>query len=170
MNKIKTKTKTKTEDSTDKKNQRIIIKKTIQDFLNLMGEPKAEVKVVFENSAFKIDIKVNDSGFLIGNQGETLTALQLLLSLMVYKKTGAWQKLVLDIDGWLEKRKESLEKMALNTAQKVKFSGQSTTMPYFSSFERRIIHLALVDHSDVVTESVGEGRERRLVIKPRENK
>lgn len=147
-----------------------IIKEISDQLLQLLGEEKAKVEVVFEDPAFKINIKVGEPGFLIGNQGETLTALQLLLSLIVYKKTGVWQKLVIDAAGWLTQRKEALEKMALNTAQKVKFSGQETIMPYFSSFERRIIHLALAEHPDVVTESIGEGKERRLVIKPKKEK
>lgn len=146
-------------------NEQTVIKKTVLEILKLMGENKAEVKVSLEDSAFKIDIKIAEPGFLIGNQGETLTALQLVLSLMIYKKTGVWQKLVLDVGGWLEQRKEALEKMALNTAQKVKFSGEPAVLPYFSSFERRIIHLTLADHPDVITESAGEGKERRLVIK-----
>jgi spoIIIJ-associated protein len=161
----KLKTKTQNPKSTNNKN---IIEETTLELLKLMGEAKAKIAVSFDEPAFTINIQVDEPGFLIGNQGETLTALQLLLSLMVYKKTGAWQKLVIDVAGWLAQRKEALEKMALNTAQKVKFSEQEAIMPYFSSFERRIIHLALAKHPDVVTESIGEGKERRLVIKPKQ--
>ncbi len=164
----KTKTKPKPIAKSPKpKDYQAVIEEITLELLKLMGEAKAKVTVSFDEPAFTINIQVDDPEFLIGNQGETLTAMQLLLSLMVYKKTGAWQKLVIDAAGWLAQRKEALEKMALNTAQKVKFSNQEAVMTYFSSFERRIIHLALAEHPDVVTESIGEGKERRLVVKPK---
>ena len=67
-----------------------------------------------------------------------------------------------------ERRKESLERMALSAAQRIKFSGESQSLPAMSSAERRIVHLALVDDQEVETESEGEGMSRRVVVKPKE--
>jgi spoIIIJ-associated protein len=144
-----------------------IIKESSTKLLKLMGLEKAKINLSQKEETIKIDIDYPDPGILIGNQGETISALQLILSLMVYKKTGQWQRLLVNVADYLEKRTESLEKMALNAAQRVKFSSRETVMPYLNSAERRIIHLILADNADVITESAGEGRERRLIVKPK---
>lgn len=144
------------------------IKELTEELIKLLGVEKTEIKVVAEEDNARIQIDCPDPGILIGGRGETISSLQLILSLTVYKKLGYWQKLVVNINDYLEKRGESLKQMALNASQRVKFSGEPAVMPYLNSAERRLIHLALVDDVDVVTESVGEGRERRLVIKPKE--
>jgi len=143
------------------------IKKLTIKLLKLMGMEKAKLNLSQKEERVKIEIDYPEPGILIGNRGETIASLQLILSLIVYKKLGYWQRLLVNIGDYLEKRTESLEKLALNMAQRVKFSGHEVVMPLLNSAERRTIHLALANNPDVVTESVGEGRERRLVVKPR---
>ena len=114
-----------------------------------------------------INVQVEDQGILIGYHGETINSLQLLLSLMVYRKLGKWQPLLIDIGDYRKEREEKLTSLALNTAQKVKFSQSPVVLSGLKAFERRVVHLALEDHSDVYTDSQGEEPARELVIYPK---
>ena len=144
------------------------VQETAEELLKLLKvEAKVGVTEDKENEAVKVQIETEEPGILIGHHGEALNALQLILGLIISKKLEEWQRIIVNVGDYREKRQEELKNLALNTAQKVKFSGQATTIPGFSSFERRIVHLALADHPDVVTESEGEGGYRRLVVKPR---
>ena len=84
-----------------------------------------------------------DQGLLIGRNGEGIYALQHILRLMAYRRFGQWTLLVLNIGGFLEERQQTLEKIANNLAQKVKFSNTVQELTSFNSAERRIIHMAL---------------------------
>ncbi len=108
-----------------------------------------------------------DTGMLIGHRGDTISALQLLLGLILYKQTGAWTRLIVDIGDYRAKRTASLEKLAQDTAQRVKFSNEPIALFNLNPFERRAIHIYLEGHPDVATESDGEGRNRHLIIKPK---
>lgn len=144
------------------------IKKIAQELLELMGFKEIKLKLsVDENNVFHLDIDCEEPGILIGHHGETIFSLQFIISLLVYKKLGNWQRTIVNIGDWREKRTEALKKMALNATQRVKFSSEEVALPYLNAGERRIIHLYLADHPDVATESIGEGEERRLVIKPK---
>lgn len=145
-----------------------IIKETAEELLKLLKvEMRVEVSQDKENEAVKVQIDAPEPGVLIGFHGQNLNALQLILGLIVNKKLGEWQRLIVNVGDYREKRAEQLKDLALNTAQKVKFSGQVASIPNLTSFERRIVHLALADHPDVATESEGEGGYRRLIVKPK---
>lgn len=149
------------------------IKKLIQtlaeEILTLMEieSPKVSLEED-ENNVFHLGIETKDSGVLIGYHGENIYALQLILGLIVYQKTGQWQRIVVDIGDWRQKREEQLKRMALAAAQKVKFSGESVAMPFLNAAERRIVHLTLSENPDVTTKSEGEARDRRLIIAPKQ--
>jgi len=158
-------------EKTEDKNPEILIKELAKKLLLLMGFKKTEIKIFpEEGERLRLEIDLPQPGILIGNRGETLASLQLLLSIMTYKKLGRWQGLTVDAAGYLEKRKEELKELAFNAAQKVKFSGQEAVLPALNSAERRVVHLALADDPEVKTESETRDRERRLVIKPRVKK
>ena len=143
------------------------IKKLTLEFLQKLGQ-EAEV-VVEENKkdeTVKVKIKTDDPTRLIGFHGRTLSSFQLILGLMVYRLLEKWQRVVVDVNGYREKQNERLRQMALNTAQRVKFSGQPEALPPMSPFERRIVHLALAEFSGVQTDSEGEGDRRHVVINP----
>ncbi len=144
------------------------IKKTTAKLLQLLEieKPKISLKED-EDGVFHLAIETKDSGILIGYHGENIYALQLILGLVVYKKLGQWQRIVVDVGDWREKREEQLRRMALAAAQRVKFSGESVVMPHLNSAERRIVHFALSENPDVTTRSEGEGRERKLVVEPK---
>jgi spoIIIJ-associated protein len=72
---------------------------------------------------------------------------------------------LVEVNDYRQKRKENLERLAVSMAQKVKFSGRPQILSPMSSFERRIIHLALAEDAQVETVSEGEGKQRRVVVK-----
>jgi len=133
----------------------------------LLVKGTVEVYEEKESRSFIVQIEAENSGYLIGYHGETIDALQLVLSLAVYKQLGSWQKLVVNVGNYWQQREEQLKKLALNVAQKVKFSKEPQPIADLSPRERRTIHLFLMNHPDVYTESEGEGENRRLVVKPK---
>lgn len=143
------------------------IKKIAEELLNRLGiQTKIDIK---EDNEGKINLQLEaaEPGILIGYHGETLAAIQLIISLIAFKKIGEWTRILVNVGDYWEKRQESLERMASSVAQKVKFSGQAQFLPPMSASERRIIHLALSNDLSVETVSEGMGRERHIVIKPR---
>ena len=143
-----------------------VIKEIVDELLKLL---EVEVKPVIEekDGLVNIQLQTDNPGILIGYHGDTLASLQIMLSMMTYRKLGSWVKILVDVGDYRERRKETLDKMALSAAQKVKFSGQDYAFPPMSSSDRRIIHIALSENPDVTTESQGEGFERKVVVKPR---
>lgn len=159
---------TKQNSKTKKENKLKIIKETAGKLLEFLKvEAKIEVSEDKENEVVRVQIATEKSGILIGNHGEVLNALQLILGLIVNRKLEKWERIIVNVGDYREQREEELRNLALNTAQKVKFSGQPAVLPNLSSFERRLIHLFLADRSEVITESEGEGETRRLVVKPK---
>ena len=104
---------------------------------------------------------------LIGRRGTTLHALQFVMSMMVNKQLERRIRLVVDADGYRQRRENLLESMAERLAQRVRVTGQQMVLEPMPPNERRIVHLALVDDPEVTTESEGAGDDRRVVIKPR---
>lgn len=143
------------------------IEKTAKELLKHLGV-EAETKISEgEEETVHVDLKPPDPGILIGYHGETLSSFQLILSMIAYRKLGEWVKILVDVGDYRQRREEQLRAMALNAAKRVKFSGESYAMPYLTSAERRLFHLSLADHPDVRTESEGEGRNRRIIVKPK---
>jgi len=146
-----------------------VITKIAEDFIKGLGVT-AEVAVTETEEegapAFRVNLQGEDLGILIGYHGETLNALQLILSLLVSKKLEAWTRLTLDAGDWREKRGETLGEMALRAAEKVRATGEETALPIMSSADRRLVHLALQGENGITTESTGEEGYRRVVIKP----
>lgn len=101
---------------------------------------------------------------LIGKRGETLSALQLLVSLMVSKQAGSRERIIVDAESYRERRESNLRAMAHRIAQQVRRSGAPIMLEAMPPNERRIIHMALSETSDIATESTGEGDQRRVVV------
>lgn len=111
------------------------------------------------------DIEGDDSGLLIGRKGETLRALQFIVKSMVSKRIGARINLMIDVEGYMERRYSSLTNMTHRVAQRVLRSKRSIILEPMPSNERRIVHLALSEHSRITTESTGTGNDRRVEIR-----
>lgn len=110
------------------------------------------------------NIEGDDSGLLIGRRGETLKALQFIVRFMVGKQLGTRAQLFLDVEGYQERRYQSLANLAQRVAQRVSNSGRPVTLEPMPSNERRIIHVTLANHRSVSTESSGSGDGRQVTI------
>jgi spoIIIJ-associated protein len=103
-------------------------------------------------------------GLLIGRRGETLAALQLLVSLIVGHRTKHRMRIIIDAENYRERREANLRSLALRVAQQVRNYHRSIALEAMPPHERRIVHLALSESKDISTESIGEGETRRVVI------
>jgi len=152
-----------------KKNKAEIIKKITEEIINLLAA-KASVFVQEDpqNQTVKIQIDTDSPGLLIGYHGETIDALQLLIGVIAQKKLNGWVRIILNVGDWRQKREEVLKALAKKAASEAKSTKNSVPIFNLSPFERRIIHLFLENDPLVTTESVGEGSQRHIVIRPRE--
>ena len=116
-----------------------------------------------------LDVTGDDLGILIGRRGQTLSSLQYVVRLILAHQTQARVPIVIDVEGYKQRRYEALQALAQRMAEQVKTRGRPFTLEPMLAYERRIIHLALADDPDVTTESVGEGETRKVVIMPRES-
>jgi spoIIIJ-associated protein len=103
-------------------------------------------------------------GLLIGRRGETLAALQLLVSLIVGHRTKHRMRIIVDAENYRERREANLRSLALRVAQQVRNYRRSIALEAMPPHERRIVHIALSESKDISTESIGEGDGRRVVI------
>jgi spoIIIJ-associated protein len=103
-------------------------------------------------------------GLLIGRRGETLAALQLLVSLIVSHRTKHRMRIIVDAENYRERREENLRSLAMRVAQQVRNYRRSIALEAMPPHERRIVHIALAESKDISTESIGEGDARRVVI------
>ncbi len=112
-------------------------------------------------------ISGGDSGVLIGKRGQTLEAIQYLLEKMINKKSTNRVRVIVDVEGYLEKRKNNLRQMASRMAEKAKRIKKPVTIGQMNAHDRRIIHIHLKDESAVRTQSIGDGYFRKLMILPK---
>ena len=101
---------------------------------------------------------------LIGRRGETLAALQLLLHLVISRQADTRDRVIVDVEGYRQRREENLRSMAQRIAEQVRNSGRAVMLEAMPPNERRIVHMALADYEDISTESEGEGDQRRVVV------
>jgi len=106
-------------------------------------------------------------GALIGRKGERLSALQHLVNLMLSRQMGAWTRVLVDVEDYRGRRERQLREIAERAAQRVIETGKMLQLEPMPALERRWIHLALKDHADVATQSIGEEPNRRIVVLPR---
>ena len=118
----------------------------------------------YEDKILQINVTGENAGIIIGYRGETLEALQLLVSTMVNRKKEDYVKILIDVEGYRKKRVKVLEELAAKVAQTVVSKRRSVTLEPMGPFERRIIHTALQNHPKVKTESIGEEPYRKVVI------
>jgi spoIIIJ-associated protein len=116
------------------------------------------------DEGFLFDIKGQDTHFLLNESGEMLDALETILFQVYGKEIERTERFICDADGFRRTRKAELQAMARFAAQSVRKTGRSFTFGVLNSTERRVIHLTLQTEEDLITESVGGGRERRLQV------
>lgn len=158
------------------------IKEIIEKLLEIIGiDSSIEVKQSSEGTI--ISILTPEANFLIGQGGVNLYAFQHLVRLIAGKKLNAFHKaeektgseekeenkqmgFVLDVNNYRQGRADMIKDLAIDRANQVASERKAISLSPMSSYERRIVHLALQDRDDVACESEGEGQERHVVIKP----
>ncbi len=138
----------------------------LERLLGYMKMP-ARVSVRDASDPIVLDVETDDGGLLIGRRGETLSALQYLVNVLIGKRTRRWTKVVIDVEHWRERREETLRALALRQADRVRQQQRPIALDPMPANERRIIHVTLQDMRDIATRSEGEEPNRRLVILPR---
>ena len=118
-----------------------------------------------EEDTIELDIEGEDSGLLIGRRGETLRALQFTVNLLVGQSTRG--RVILDVEGYRERRYSSLRTLASRVAERVASTGRPITLEPMAPNERRVIHMALAENPRVATESTGMGESRKITVLPR---
>lgn len=116
-----------------------------------------------------IELRVDNtpaSPRLIGHRGETLRALEYLINQIVKAHDGDAPRVLVDVAGYKEARKTSLEELAREVAARVKDSGAEEELKPMNPADRRIVHMALRDIEGITTESRGDGHDRRIVVLP----
>jgi spoIIIJ-associated protein len=142
----------------------------LERILELMGE-KAKVLGRFdEEDRLSLGIDAEDPGLLIGKQGQTLEALQYLLTKMIAKKARRKVRVFIDIESYRARHQEALTQLALKSGEKAKKSGKPITLNPMNPHDRRIVHLALQGDKEVKTMSRGEGLYKKVVVYPMRKK
>lgn len=144
-----------------------VAKKDIEEFLKqFISKVNSEItyNIKIEDNTIVVNIDGNSYGNLIGYRGETLNAMQTILSSIANKKVNDRIKLILDIGNYREKREKSLEELAEKVSKTVLRNGKNITLEPMTAFERKIIHSKLQENPRIETYSIGEGDSRRVVI------
>lgn len=135
----------------------------IKAFLNGIDN-SFEYSVKIEDSNIVVNIEGEQSGTLIGYRGETLNALQSILTSIANNDISSKIKVYLNIDNYKEKREKALEELAIKVSKTVLKNNKSITLEPMNAYERKIIHSKLQDMHNIRTHSVGEDPNRRIVI------
>ncbi|MCZ0938609.1 MAG: Jag N-terminal domain-containing protein [Caldilineaceae bacterium] len=131
---------------------------------------EAEIEVSWQDNpedsdrALCLNVVGEESGVLIGRNGETLASMQYLIRLMVNQEIHRWKNIVVDIDGYKQRRAEQLSQLAHRLAEQVVASGRPASLEPMPASERRLVHIALRDHEHVYTSSTGEDTRRKVQI------
>jgi spoIIIJ-associated protein len=143
-------------------------KTALRQILELMGvKGTIEQKIAATDDETVLEIHAENSGLLIGRKGQTLEALQYLVTRIAGERQGnEGRHIVVDIEHYRERRRKSLEDMALRLGEKAKRQRKTVTVDALSAADRRIVHAALQDDPWVSTKSLGQGSYRRLLIIP----
>lgn len=143
-----------------------VARSLVEGLLKHMGI-RAQVTVRTGTEPITLDISGRDLGALIGWRGETLRALQSVTNVMVGRHLAEGERIIVDVERYRQRREHTVREIALRAARQVKMTGDAITLDAMQPFERRAIHLALEGDPDVMSGSIGEEPERRVVVGPR---
>ena len=156
------------EDKTKKIDKGKIVEEVCNELLDLIGvKTKPSVKYDEENDSYFVSLETDEeAGLLIGNRGETINSIQLIIGLVVANKAGEWVRVIVNVGDWREKEEARLEGLAEQAAERAISTGEPQPLYNLRAALRRTLHMCLAKNKDVVTESHGEGDERYLVVLP----
>ena len=139
-------------------------KSTLTKLLELLGFPAAVEEHPMEDGVL-LDVKTDDSGRLIGRQGQTLSDLQYVTNRLLFQQDPSVPKVMVDVCGYRAQAREALVKKAMDAAEKVRRWGDVVELEPLSAFDRRIIHQALKDDPSIETHSVEvDGTEKKVIL------
>lgn len=141
------------------------VTRLMNSILQQMGY-EASVAYSQAENTLKIMTNQEESGLLIGKQGQTLDAIQKIMNFVVNKNEDNYQPMLVDIDGYRERQIRSIEDVALKAVNKVIEEGVPVTLRPMTPYERRIVHITLKGRDDIETVSYGEEPGRRVTIYP----
>lgn len=148
------------------KKEEKIVKDTTEELLKLLGI-EGSTEISFADETADIVLDTPDSGIVIGRHGDILESLQLILSIVISKKLNKFLRISLEVGDYKKNREEWLRNTALDAKDRAINQGREITLPELKAWERRIVHLALKNDEEVISESIGEGRDRVLIIRPK---
>ncbi|MCL6473200.1 MAG: Jag N-terminal domain-containing protein [Firmicutes bacterium] len=138
----------------------------VEEIIKYMNIDDGKVELTESDSTIKLDISGSGLGVLIGKRGETLSAVQTIVNTAL-KKAGLDKKLVIDVEGYRERRADTVKDTALRAADKAIRTGRSVLLKPMNSFDRRMVHVTLQDNNKVYTTSEGEEPRRQVRIIPK---
>ena len=141
------------------------VRQLISSILTAMGF-QAGVDVYDADGFIAADVTPDNTALFIGQKGETIDALQYLVNVSVYKERDFVKRIVLDAEGYRQRRVEALQGMAHRTARRAVREHRAVELPPMNSSERRVVHLFLQDNPGVTTQSEGSGDNRRIKVLP----
>ena len=139
-------------------------KKFLDEFIEKLPSKDLSYEITEDGNVIKVDIKGEDTGYLIGYRGEVLNSIQTLLSNIASKSSKEKARVVVNIGGFREKREKDLQNLAVKIAGTVIKTKKSITLEPMSAYERKIIHTKLQENDKVKTFSVGEEPYRKIVV------
>jgi spoIIIJ-associated protein len=144
-------------------------KETLEKILTSLGFPVTVEEHKMDDGVF-LDVKTEDSGRLIGRQGQTLADLQYITNRILFQQDSSSPKVMVDVGGYRAQARDALVKKAKDAADKVRRWGDAVELEPMNAFDRRIVHQALKDDPDVETHSVEvDGTEKKaLLLRPKQ--
>ena len=139
----------------------------VKEFFKTLGVD-GKVKISEDEEIIEVELETEDSGIVIGHHGDTLEALQLILALVLQKELGEFKRVSIEVGDYKKNRSEWLTNLASETKERVLAESREVHLYDLKSWERRVVHLILQNDEEVVSESTGEGKDRVLVVKPKE--
>lgn len=140
------------------------IKKFLDEFISKLPTNDLKYEIKNEKNDIFVDIKGEDTGYLIGYRGNVLNSLQVILNNIANNELNERARVLLNIGGYKEKREKDLKDLADKIAGTVIKKRKSITLEPMSSYERKIIHSKLQENSKVETHSIGEEPNRKIVV------
>src|SRR3984957_985013 len=139
-------------------------KATLEKILQLLGFDAIVEENPLDDGTL-LDVKTEDSGRLIGRQGQTLSDLQYITNRLLFQQDQSCPKVMVDVSGYRAQAREALVKKAKEAAEKVRRWGDVVELEPLSAFDRRIVHNAVKDDPDIETHSVEvEGTEKKVIL------
>jgi spoIIIJ-associated protein len=154
----------------DSQEKEALLKKITAEVLQKMTFENFEIIIASKSDAegetFVINIETPESNLLIGQYGVTLAALQHTLRLLVRRQTEERLRFLADVNHYLQAKTDSLSELAIESAKQVIRDKKPVVLRPMSAYERRLVHVELAGNENVKTESIGEGEDRKVVIRP----